>query len=197
MNKVDPFDLTPLSIRHQQSLRSALNRYTILTLLLGGVVGFLVGIRWREREQKRASLAELMAQALPIRDWRLESLRLQQSNAQLAKIVVAVASAEPRDSMLQSLAAVTEGVTDFGLTPRQLHLRLAVEPTGEAANSGWAAATMKVTLETKTDALALRAHESIAREDRFTDIKTLGISKLGNLTRAELVGIPHAEVLLP
>lgn len=197
MTIVDPFDLTPISVRHQRSATAAISRYIVFTIVLSGLLSSLIITRWQQRERQRLSLHNLMSEALPIRDKRLESLRLQQSNQQLKAIVEAVESAEPRDSLLQTLAAVTEGVVDFGLEPRQLHIRLAVEPPAHVPTPAWANASMKMTVETSDDSLAIRAHESIANEERFENVKTLGLSRLGDVTRTDLVAVPRAEVLLP
>lgn len=197
MKPVDPFDLTPLSVRHHRSAMAAISRYVIFTIVLSGLLGSLMITRWQQRERQRVALSNLMKQAIPIRDKRLESLRLQQSNQQLKIIVDAVASAQPRDSLLQSLAAVTEGVVDFGLEPRQLHIRLAVEPPSLSSTPAWASPLMKMTLETDDDSLAIRAHEAIAGEDRFDDVKTVGLSRLGATSRTDLVAVPVSEVLLP
>jgi len=197
MKIADPFDLIPISIRRQQFAMVALRRYSILALTLAGLFGGLVVMRWQERETRRQSIFDLMAQAIPVRDQRLEALKLQQSNEQLGKVLAALASAEPRDTLLQSLAAVTQGVVDFGLTPRQLHLQLAVESADGAAVPVWATAMMQMTVETNDDSVAVRAHEAISSEERFVNVQTKGLSKLGELTRTELVAVPRAEVLLP
>ena len=197
MKIADPFDLMPISIRRQQFAMVAMKRYSILALTLAGLFGGLVVMRWQERETRRRSIFDLMAQSLPVRDQRLEALKLQQSNEQLGKVLAALASAEPRDTLLQSLAAVTEGVVDFGLTPRQLHLRLAVESADGAAVPVWATAMMQMTVETNDDSVAVRAHEAISNQERFVNVQTKGLSKLGELTRTELVAVPRAEVLLP
>jgi len=193
----DPFDLMPISIRRQQFAMEAMKRYSILAFSLAGLFGGLVVMRWQERETRRRSIFDLMAQAIPVRDQRLESLKLQQNNEQLSKVLTALASAEPRDTLLQSLAAVTEGVVDFGLTPRQLHLRLAVESADGAAVPVWATGMMQMTVETNDDSLAVRAHEAISSEERFVNVQTKGLSKFGELNRTELVAVPRAEVLLP
>ncbi len=197
MKIADSFDLMPLSIRRQQSAVAAITRYGMLAIVLAGLFGGLLVMRWQEREKRRLMLFDLMAQAVPVRDQRLESLKLQQSNKQLKKIIEAAASAQPRDTMLQSLASVTEGVVDFGLKPRQLHLRLAVESATGVTIPTWATPMMQMTVETEDNALAGRAHEAIASEQRFENIETMGLSKLGLITRTELVAIPRAEVLLP
>ena len=197
MKIADPFDLMPISIRRQQFAMEAMKRYSILAFSLAGLFGGLVVMRWQERETRRRSIFDLMAQAIPVRDQRLESLKLQQNNEQLSKVLTALASAEPRDTLLQSLAAVTEGVVDFGLTPRQLHLRLAVESADGASIPVWATAMMQMTVETNDDSLAVRAHEAISSEERFVNVQTKGLSKFGELNRTELVAVPRAEVLLP
>jgi hypothetical protein len=197
MKVSDPFDLTPISIRRQQLANAALTRYAMLAITLVGLLSGLVVMRWQERELRQLALRDLMAKAVPIRDQRLESLQLHQSNEQLKKIVTAVASAEPRDSLLQSFAALTEGVVSIGFQPRQLHLRLAIEPVDGSSSAVWAKPTMQMTVESEDDSLAVRAHESLANEDRFKDVQTLGVSKLGKVTRTDLVAIPRAEALLP
>ncbi len=197
MKTIDPFDLTPQSIQQQKSAIDAMTRYSIFAIVLSGLLVSLIVTRWQQRGHQRLALKELMTTATPIRDHRLEALRLQQSTEQMKKLMAAVASARPRDSLLQSLAATTEGVVDFGLQPRQLHLRLAVEPRLDRPDANWAVATMKMTVETKDDSLAIRAHESISDDERFGEIKSLGLSKLAGVTRTELIATPRAEVLLP
>ncbi|MGV3483751.1 MAG: hypothetical protein ACO1RT_04980 [Planctomycetaceae bacterium] len=197
MMALDPFDLTPLSIRRQQAAMAAISRYLVFALILSGFLSSLLISRWQHRERQAIAMKKLMEQALPIRDKRLESLRLQQGNQQLQRIVDAVASAQPRDSLLQSFAAATEGALEAGLTPRQLHIRLAIEPPNESSMPSWAIPAMKMTLESDTDTPAIRAHEAISKEDRFTDMKTQGLSRIGEITRTDLVGMPVAEVLLP
>ena len=85
MKTTDSFDLMPLSIRRQQSAVVATTRYVVLAIVLAGLFGGLSVMRWQKRETQRLMLFDLMAQAIPVRDQRLESLKLQQSNKQLRK----------------------------------------------------------------------------------------------------------------
>lgn len=192
----DSFDLTPSSVRRQKAAIAALTKYLIVAILLVGLLTGLSMMRVQERSQKNAALFALMNEAIPIREMRLETLRLQQSNQQLKKVVEAVATAEPRNSLLQAFADATTGFGQTGVVPKEMHLRLAMETSGEPAKP-WAQSTLRLTVEATDGSLASQAHEVLRESKRFTDVEAHGLVKVGDVTRSEITAIPLAEVLLP
>ncbi len=195
MKTRDCFDLMPLSIHRRQLASRVLANYTIAAVTLSVLLGAICVSRWHDRQCSQASLDILMQTAIPVRDNRIQALKLQQSNEQLSKMIAAVQTARPRDSVLQSLAAVVESVSDFGLRTRHFHLRLATERV--AGDTETATASMRLTVETADDSVAVNAHDAIADEDRFCNTQTVGLTKIGDVTHAELVATPRSEVMLP
>lgn len=193
----DSFDLTPSSVRRQKAVVAALTKYLIAAILFVGLLAGLGMMRVQERNQKNAALIALMNEAVPIRDMRLEALRLQQNNQQLAKIVDAVASAEPRDSLLQVFADATTGFGATGVVPRELHLRLAIETQESSTDTSWARPSLRMTVEATDGSLASEAHEALRSSGRLSEVEALGLIKVGDVTRSDIVAIPLAEVLLP
>jgi hypothetical protein len=154
-------------------------------------------MRIQERNQKNAALFALINEAVPIRDMRLATLKLQQNNQQLAKVVDAVASAEPRNSLLQVFADATTGFGTSGVIPKELHLRLAIETASPTPDKTWANSTLRMTVEAADGTMASQAHEALRTSQRLTKVESLGLIKVGELTRSEMIATPNAEVLLP
>jgi hypothetical protein len=193
----DSFDLTPSSVRRQKAAITVLSKYLIAIILLVGLLSGLCLMRVQERNVKSAALYALMNEAVPVRDMRLETLKLQQRNQQLASIVDAVATAEPRDSLLQTFADATTGFGTSGVVPKEIHIRLAVEAPGSRTDNSWASSTLRMTVEAIEGSLLPQAHETLRGSKRLGEVETLGLIKIGDLTRSEITATPRAEVLLP
>lgn len=193
----DAFDLTPATIRQQKASIAALTNYLVASILLCGLLSGVAMMRLQERKQQTAALRSLMNEAVPVREMRLEALRLQQRNQQLAKVIDAVASAKPHDSLLQAFADATTRLGRSGVTPKEMHLRLAIESSGSTSPNHWAEPKLKMTVEANDGLLASQAEELLNQTARFTNVEVQGLVKVGDVTRSEVVAIPLAEVLLP
>jgi hypothetical protein len=193
----DPFDLTPASVRYQQTARSIAKRYLFVAVTLGGLLLSVLLSRLQSQKEQTRSLHELASRAMPVDEYRRTATLLDESNAIVEQAIEAVESARPNDSLLQGLAAAAQASVTKGLQPRQLHLRLAVEQPDGLNASALAQSHLRMMTETNDAAIVSTISDLFDDELRFTDLKIESVAPVGETVRTEMVATPRTEAILP